>query len=200
MEPFKKMAQAIDEGQGLAETITAVKDENGRDALYFSAQDGRIEICKYLLEDLSLSVDTWDDNDETPLIHVARQGHFQTTKYLLDHGTDSTTTSNELEAMAWYHAAGIGCVELITLFLSKGVLVDAPSDVGPPLIWVAGHDKSKAVKTIFDGGANPNGEIDDGVTALLVVVAAGSLESLELLVKKGDRMRSILSRRQMANH
>jgi len=188
LERLKKAAQAIGEGQDLAETIAAVKDANGRGALHFAARDGRTEICKYLLEDLNLCVDSRDDDGETPLIHATRQGHLQTAKYLLEHGADPATTSNELGTTALHHAAGTGSVELINLLLSKGVPVDAPSDAGPPLIWASGNDRPTAVKTLLDHGADPNAETDDNVTALISAVAASSLESVELLVKRGAKV------------
>lgn len=188
LELLKKTAQAIGEGQGLAETITAVKDANGRGALHFAARDGRTEICKYLLEDLNLCVNSRDDDGETPLIHATRQGHLQTATYLLEHGADPATTSNQLGTAALHHAAGTGSVELINLLLSKGVPVDAPSDAGPPLIWAAGNDRPTAVKTLLEHGADPNAETDDNVTALISAVAAGSLESVELLVKRGAKV------------
>jgi len=188
LERLKKAAQVIGEGQDLAETIAAVKDANGRGALHFAARDGRTEICKYLLEDLNLCVDSRDDDGETPLIHATRQGHLQTAKYLLEHGADPATTSNELGTTALHHAAGTGSVELINLLLSKGVPVDAPSDAGPPLIWASGNDRPTAVKTLLDHGADPNSETDDNVTALISAVAASSLESVKLLVKRGAKV------------
>ena len=60
-----------------------MKDANERGALNFAARDGRTVICKYLLEDLNLCVDSRDDDGETPLIHATRQGHLQTATYLL---------------------------------------------------------------------------------------------------------------------
>lgn len=188
LELLNNAAQAIGEGQSLAETITAVKDANGRGALHFAARDGRTEICKYLLEDLNLCVDPRDDDGETPLIHATRQGHLETAKYLLEHGADPATTSNELGTTALHHAAGAGSVELLNLLLSKDVPVDAPSDAGPPLIWAAGTDRPAAVKTLLDHGADPNAETDDNVTALISAVAASSLESVELLVKRGAKV------------
>lgn len=185
LELFKKRAQVLNEGQGLSETIAAVKDANGRGALHFAARDGKTEICKYLLEELNLSVDSKDDDGETPLIHAARMGHLDTAKYLLEHGADPTATSNQLGTTALHHAAGTGCVELIHLLLSKGLPVDTPSDAGSPLIWAAGNDRLEAVKALLDHGANPNAETDDNVTALLSAVAAGSLDCVELLVKRG---------------
>ncbi|KAL4200028.1 hypothetical protein AMTRI_Chr03g54340 [Amborella trichopoda] len=185
LDLFKKLAAQLDEGKELlAKTIADVKDANGRGALHFAAREGKTEICKYLLE-LGLSIDPKDDYGETPLVHAARQGHLTTAKYLLEHGADPTTTSHELGATSLHHAAGTGCNELLSILLSKGVDVDTPSDAGTPLIWAAGNCKQGTVKTLLEYHANPNAETEDNITPLLSAVAAGSLESLELLVQAG---------------
>ncbi|KAI5382609.1 hypothetical protein KIW84_070157 [Lathyrus oleraceus] len=59
-------------------TVEAIKDANKRGALHFAAFEGQTEICKYLLEDLKLEIDSRDDDGETALIHAARQGHITT--------------------------------------------------------------------------------------------------------------------------
>eukprot|EP00252_Welwitschia_mirabilis_P004722 TRINITY_DN15015_c0_g2_i1.p1 TRINITY_DN15015_c0_g2~~TRINITY_DN15015_c0_g2_i1.p1 ORF type:complete len:461 (-),score=133.94 TRINITY_DN15015_c0_g2_i1:57-1439(-) len=185
LELLKKTALEIGEGQSLAETIAAVKDANGRGALHFAAREGKTHICKYLVEELKLPVDSGDENGETPLVHAARQGHFETSKYLLDLGANPLAASNELGTTALHHAAATDNTALIELLLAKGVPIDIASDAGTPLIWAAGHDKPEAVKTLLDHGADPNAETDDNVTALLSAAAAGSLGSVELLVKAG---------------
>lgn len=47
-----------------------------------------------------------------------------------------------------------GNVELLRLFLQKGVDVDAQSESGTPLIWAAGHDQQEAVKVLLERHAN----------------------------------------------
>ncbi|KAJ7520293.1 hypothetical protein O6H91_20G077100 [Diphasiastrum complanatum] len=182
---FSQAAQAMDGGQGLAQTVVEVKDANGRGPLHFAARGGKDELCKYLLEEMYLPVDQRDNDGETPLIHAARQGHVSTAKCLLEHGADASATSNDLGTMALHHAAGIGSVDLIEILLNQGVDVDALSYAGSPLIWAVGHDKLNAVKALLDHHANPNLTADDDVTALLTAAAVGSLELVELLVQHG---------------
>ncbi|CAK9150992.1 unnamed protein product, partial [Ilex paraguariensis] len=88
LDLFKKLATQLDDGRGLAQTVADVKDANKRGALHFAAREGKTEVCKYLLEDLKLDVDTKDEDGETPLIHAARQGHTSTAKYLIECGAD----------------------------------------------------------------------------------------------------------------
>ncbi|KAK9292321.1 hypothetical protein L1049_020287 [Liquidambar formosana] len=187
LDLFKKLAAELDDGKGLAGTVADVKDANKRGALHFAAREGKTEVCKYLLEELKLDVDTKDEDGETPLLHAARQGHTDTAKYLLEHGANPAIPS-DLGATALHHSAGIGDIELLRFLLSKGVDVDSQSDAGTPLIWAAGHGQQDAVKVLLEHHADPNAETDDDITPLLSAVAAGSLGCLELLIQAGGNV------------
>lgn len=56
------LAARLDEGKGLAGTVADIKDANKRGALHFAAREGKTEVCKYLLEELKLDVDTRDED------------------------------------------------------------------------------------------------------------------------------------------
>ncbi|XP_075656532.1 uncharacterized protein LOC142626706 [Castanea sativa] len=187
LDLLKNLAGQLDEGKGLARTVADIKDANKRGALHFASREGQTEVCKYLLEELKLDVDSKDEEGETPLIHAARQGHTDTAKYLLEGGADPAIPS-DLGATALHHSAGIGEIELLKILLSKGVDVDSQSDAGTPLIWAAGHGQPDAVKVLLEHHANPNAETDDNITPLLSSVAAGSLPCLELLIQAGAKV------------
>ncbi|KAA3486410.1 Ankyrin-1 [Gossypium australe] len=182
-----EIASQLDEGKGLAKTVADIKDANKRGAIHFAAREGKTEVCKYLLEELKLDVNTKDEDGDTPLLHAARQGHTLTAKYLLEHDADPAIPSN-LDATALHHAAGIGDVELLKYILDKGVKVDSQSDAGTPLIWAAGHGQREAVKILLDYHANPNAENVDNITPLLSSVAAGSLACTDLLIQAGAKV------------
>lgn len=55
-------AAKLDNGKGLAQTVSDVKDANKRGALHYAAREGKTELCKYLLEELKLDVDTRDED------------------------------------------------------------------------------------------------------------------------------------------
>ncbi|KAK6140367.1 hypothetical protein DH2020_025878 [Rehmannia glutinosa] len=179
---LKKLAQQLDDGKGLAQTVADVKDANKRGALHFAAREGQTEVCKYLVEELKMDVNTKDEDGETPLTHAARQGHTATAKYLVNCGADPSIPS-ELGTTALHHSAGIGDIELLKFLLTKGVNVDLQSDAGSPLIWAAGHAQQDSVKVLLEHNANPNAKTEDDITPLLSAVAAGSLTCLELLIK-----------------
>ncbi|RID81156.1 hypothetical protein BRARA_A03754 [Brassica rapa] len=186
LEFLKNVANQLDEGKGLKQTVESVKDANKRGALHFAAREGQTEICRYLLEELKLDANTKDEAGDTPLVHAVRQGQIDTAKYLLDHGADPNIAS-ELGATALHHAAGTGEIELVKELLSNGVPVDSQSESGTPLIWAAGHDQKDALEVLLEHNANPNAETEDNVTPLLSAVAAGSVACLELLVKAGAK-------------
>ncbi|XP_012569598.1 uncharacterized protein [Cicer arietinum] len=187
LDLLKNLAQQLDEGNDLSKTVEAIKDANKRGALHFAAREGQTEICKYLLQDLKLNIDSKDDDGETALIHAARQGHTATAKFLIDFGADPTIASN-LGTTALHHSAGIGDTEVLEHLLSRGVNPDLESDAGAPLVWAAGHAQEAAVTVLLQHGANPNAETDDGITPLLSSVAAGSLACLELLIQAGAKV------------
>ncbi|KAJ0080423.1 hypothetical protein Patl1_23271 [Pistacia atlantica] len=188
---LKRIAEQLDDqGKGMATTVADIKDANQRGALHFAAREGQTDVCKYLLEELKLDVNTQDEDGETPILHAARQGHTETVKYLFEHGANPAIPSN-LGATALHHSAGIGNIELLTYLLSKGVEVDSQSDSGTPLVWAAGHAQQEAVKVLLEHHANPNAETEDNITPLLSAVAAGSLACLELLIKAGANVNII---------
>ncbi|XP_060218202.1 uncharacterized protein LOC132645306 isoform X1 [Lycium barbarum] len=185
IELFKKLAKQLDDGKGLAGTVADVKDANKRGALHFAAREGKIDLCKYLVEELKIDINEKDEEGETPVLHAARQGHTATVQYLVEHGADPAIPSAS-GATALHHAAGDGHIELVKFLLSKGVDVDLQSDVGTPLMWAAGLGQADAVKVLLEHHANLHVQTeDDNVSPLVSAVAANSLPCVELLVKAG---------------
>ncbi|KAL1561868.1 hypothetical protein AAHA92_04518 [Salvia divinorum] len=184
LDLVKKFSRLLDGGKGPAQTVADVKDANQRGALHFAAREGQTEVCKYLLEELKMDVNTQDEDGDTPLTHAARQGHTSLAKYLVNHGADPSIPS-ALGATALHHSAGTGDIELLKFLLSKDVSVDSQSDAGTPLIWAAGHGQKDSVKILLDHKANPDAKTEDDITPLLSAVAAGSLACLVLLIKAG---------------
>lgn len=57
-----ELTMQLDEGKGMAKTVADVKDANKRTALHFAAREGRIEVCKFLVEELKLDVNVKDED------------------------------------------------------------------------------------------------------------------------------------------
>ncbi|KAL3814700.1 hypothetical protein ACJIZ3_015968 [Penstemon smallii] len=187
LDLLKTIAQQLDDGKGLAQTVIDVKDANKRGAFHFAAREGQIEVCKYFIEELKIDVNTKDEDGDTPLIHAAREGHTATAKYLINSGADPSISS-ETGNTALHHSAGIGDIELLKFLLTKSINVDLQSVVGTPLIWAAGSSQEDAVKVLLEHNANPNVKTEDDITPLLAAVAAGSSACVELLIKAGSNV------------
>ncbi|XP_060218204.1 uncharacterized protein LOC132645307 [Lycium barbarum] len=184
---FKKLAKQLDDGKGLAATVANVKDRNKRGALIFAATEDKIELCKYLVEELKINVNEKDVEGETPILHAARQGHTATVQYLIEQGADPAPIPSGPTAL--HHAAGNGHIELVKFLLSKGVDVDLQSDGSTPLMWAAGLAQADAVKVLLEHHANLHVKTEgDNISPLPLAVAANSLPCVELLVKAGDNV------------
>lgn len=49
-----------DDGRGMAERIGSIRDFNGRGLLHYAASRGRINVCKYAVEELNLPLEEKD--------------------------------------------------------------------------------------------------------------------------------------------
>ncbi|KAI6692634.1 hypothetical protein NL676_020344 [Syzygium grande] len=182
---LKELASQLDDGRGVARTIADAKNDKGRGALHFAAMEGKIEVCKYLLEELKLDVDPKDVEGETPLHLAAGSRHIETTKYLIDRGADSTIPNNDGLTVLHYFA---GNIEMMNFLLSKGVNIDCQSSSGSPLFYSAGCAQLDAAKFLLEHHANPNAETVDRLTPLLASVTIKSLECLKLLIQWGAKV------------
>ncbi|KAI3869313.1 hypothetical protein MKX03_000718, partial [Papaver bracteatum] len=57
-------------------------------SLAYAAAGGRVDVCRYLLEELNLYVDVKDNHGLTPLCYGAVKGHLDTVEYLLEQGAN----------------------------------------------------------------------------------------------------------------
>ncbi|MCL7027877.1 hypothetical protein MKW94_012391, partial [Papaver nudicaule] len=64
------------------------KDGDERRAIHYAACGGRLNILKYLIEDMSVSIDVKDGSGQTPLSRAAREGRLAAVEYLLQMGAN----------------------------------------------------------------------------------------------------------------
>ncbi|KAI3846006.1 hypothetical protein MKX03_009534 [Papaver bracteatum] len=89
LDRFKMLASSYDKrGNGLSVTIQRIVDGDGTGSLAFAASGGRVDVCRYLLEELNLYVDVKDNHGLTPLCYGAVKGHLDTVEYLLEQGAN----------------------------------------------------------------------------------------------------------------
>ncbi|GBG90485.1 hypothetical protein CBR_g50831 [Chara braunii] len=179
-------AEAMDDGgEGLAVVLRETKDGNGRGALHFAAQEGRLEVCHYLTEEIGMDIDGRDEEGETALIHAAREGHVEVCEWLLEHGADACARSTKSGAGAIHHAASGGHDRLIKALVARGESANAPSEAGPPLIWAAERGVIASLRALLELGATVDATNSQLCSAVLVATAAGHLEAVRFLIDHG---------------
>lgn len=57
-----ELAEQLDDGKGLAQTVADIKDANQRGALHFAAREGQTEMCKFLIEECNIDVNVKDED------------------------------------------------------------------------------------------------------------------------------------------
>ncbi|KAI3911495.1 hypothetical protein MKW98_010382 [Papaver atlanticum] len=188
LDRFKMIASSYDtRGDGLAKTIQRLVDGDGRGSLAFAAAGGRVDVCRYLLEELNLDVDVKDDEGVTPLSYGAVKGHLNTVEYLLEKGANpdgsndpDSTTNTPLH----YPVLG-GDREIQTMLLSKGICINVATRSGTALSYAALLCQIDAVKVLLDHHADPNVVLFGVVTPLTSTIAINSLPIMDLLLKAG---------------
>ncbi|XBH73409.1 hypothetical protein VPH35_100516 [Triticum aestivum] len=186
---LKKMARWMGSaGQGEGAVLAAVEDGQGDRALHLAAGAGRVEVCRYLVEDLRLDVNQLNFIGDTPLYLSALHGRADAARYLLDHGADPL--AGKLHSPL-HGAAKEGHCEIVELLLSRGINVDLDSAQGTPLHAAAISKHHDIIKILLEHHADPNKVYGLGYTPLSWAIRAirpmprEPLECVKLLVKAG---------------
>jgi len=173
---LKKMSKKMD----LRET----KDPKGLNALHFAANKGSLEICKFLVEEVGLDINSTSGVGATPMFYAALKGNAQVVRYLLDHGSDPAKAS-ERGLTPLHNAAEHGHCESVRLLLSKGVDVDAINYRGTPLHMTAAKGQHQAMKILLEHGADPNRVVNHVFSPLMMACCGNNLKCMKLLIEAG---------------
>ena len=57
--------------------------------------NGRLEIVRFLVEEINVDIDSVNEFNETPLSCSSRRGHFEITKYLIEKGVREEIENRE---------------------------------------------------------------------------------------------------------
>ncbi|CAN6352271.1 unnamed protein product [Urochloa humidicola] len=174
---LKKMARKID--------LREAKDTNGQNVLHLAAAKGRLEVCRFLVEESGFDVNGTAPNGKTPVAHAAATGKVSVLRYLLDQGGDAAMPDGKGHTPL-HDAAYEGHCEALRLLLSRGADVDPLSNrLITPLHMAVGMGRDRALEVLLEHGADPNRVAHNMFSPLKLACIAGSLKCMKLLVKAG---------------
>lgn len=178
----KKLIKEFATGKGIKDAVAHIRDGDGRGLLQAAAVKGRINVCRYLLEELKLNVDEKDKEGYTALLHASLEGDLSTVEYLIESGADPAAL-NKHDTTALHLAALEGNIEVIKFLLSKGANVNATSAIGTPLQLAAQLGDLDVLQSLLDNGAEPN--LVNLIPTPLHFCMSRSLECTKLLIQAG---------------
>nr|CAB3462529.1 unnamed protein product [Digitaria exilis] len=178
---LKNMASKVD--------LRDAKDAKGRNALHFAAVKGHLEVCRFLLEESGLDVNsTTEEGDCDELRNEILPFSESVLEYLLDRGGDPLVTDCR-RSTPLHDAAEYGRCEAVRLLLSKGVDVEPMNYFGTPLHLAASKDQDGAVKILLEHGADAGADVNFtcpwGPVILMEAVDDGLTDIVEFLLEAG---------------
>ncbi|BAF08797.2 Os02g0494000 [Oryza sativa Japonica Group] len=187
LDLVRGMAMLLVEGRGrLGEAVQAARLRgtgplDGMGALHIAASKGRLEVCRYLVEELRLDVDDTDQEGRTPLIIAIVFNHVSTVEYLLDRGADANKAShNGLTPI--HFAICLGECGMVQLLLAKGACVDPVAYCGTPLHVAATEGRDGAMKILLDHNADVGAVVSED--RMLTAENSGSTECFNYLMEE----------------
>ncbi|KAG2658527.1 hypothetical protein PVAP13_1KG255085 [Panicum virgatum] len=185
---FKKLAGFLDKGRGrLRETVEAVtmdsdnEEAKGLGVLHLAAGNGKVKMCRHLVEGLLMDVDFVDSAGRTPLVSAIYGKSVDAVKYLLEHGANQDKLDRN--GFSPLHvAAGLGCCKIVELLLAKGAYTDPVTCCGTPLHIAATEGQDGTMKILLNHNADYN-KMVNGMTPFYFAVNAASVKCARLLIQ-----------------
>ncbi|KAK1686325.1 hypothetical protein QYE76_047173 [Lolium multiflorum] len=200
----KLMRQLMKSGKGVEETLAAINlpQFRGRGPLHMAAWAGRLEMCRFLVKDLHLNVNTPGDEGTMPLSYATYGcGSTSVVRFLLDHGAKpdktnmqgftplhyaaSTGTHTDPKSAKLWAANTRDTCEIAELLLSRGAYVDPICENGTPLHIAAHKGNVRMLELLLRHQADPNSVTQLFYTPLSMAIFSSSLNCAELLIKAG---------------
>ncbi|CAN6292041.1 unnamed protein product [Urochloa humidicola] len=195
---IKALVESLDEDD--RESLASVRME-GLGALHAAAMNGKVDVCRYLVEVLKFDINSISSPESglTPLISAVSEGQVASVRYLLDKGADPNMQDHEGYAPL-HDAAKGGFDEIARLLLSGGANVNISASEGTPLHAAASFGKIGIIKILLEHHADVNKVADSArdCTPLAETLLATPgrmnestcLECMKLLVKAGADLNS----------
>jgi len=127
-----------------------------------AAGENKLDILKYLLEELKINIEDIEYNPETKkadgwnaLQWAASKGHFRIVEYLLDNGADVNVKDKHGITPFFYACKNENSFEIAKYLLEKGANINATdADSASVLMWTAYKGDLQLIKYLIKNGAN----------------------------------------------
>ncbi|PIA36260.1 hypothetical protein AQUCO_03400278v1 [Aquilegia coerulea] len=184
LERLKNLAAQLDDGKGLARTIADTKHlKDGQTALHVAVRNGKLEVFKYLVDDLKLDFESKDGKGFTPLHHAASEGHKQLVQALISRGANVNAEADWGTPLNM--AAGNGRHGVVVMLLTHHANPNIGSDgLFTPLAASILATSLLCVSLLIEAGADPNAEAC-GESPLLLATCERETEIMKFLLKAG---------------
>jgi hypothetical protein len=153
-----------------------------------AAVHGKVEVMRYLVNDLGADVNQADDEGFTPLYSAAQEGHVAAVRCLVNELGADVDLANQAGATPLYLACQLGHLALVRCLVEElGANVNLPNQQGTtPLIIAAQEGQLAVVRCLVEElGADVNQKTKDGVTALMVAATMDNHKLVAYLMRHG---------------
>jgi ankyrin repeat protein/preprotein translocase subunit SecA len=152
--------------------------------LMSAAQNGYLEVVKYLLEQGS-DIEEKDEDGMTALVYASKAGRLDTVKYLVEQGANIEDKDNVCRALL-ISAAQNGHLELLKYLAEQGANIEEKDEYSmTALMRGALYSELDIVKYLVEKGANIEEKNNFDQTALMFAAENKKLDIVKYLVEKG---------------
>ncbi|XP_044450644.1 protein TANC2 isoform X2 [Triticum aestivum] len=161
---FKRLVTMLDMGRGrLKETVEALRVEDagllqGLGALHVAANRGRLEVCRYLVEELQVDVNAVDKGGRTPLFFAISCKGVGIAKYLLDHGANPNKSCHD-GLSPLHEATASGHDGILKILLDHNADRNKEVNGKTPLIAAVDADSRNCMLLLIRAGADTKGAL-----------------------------------------
>ena len=157
------------------------KTDDGMAPLYIAAQEGQLEVVRFLLGSGANKDQGTTDDGATPLYIAAQEGHLEVVRFLVESGANKDQGRTDNGATPLFVAAQIGHLEVVRFLVESGANKDQGRtiDGATPLIIASQNGHGEVVR--FIGGARWQHRLQAGMKRDEIRVVGNSWRSTIIL-------------------
>ncbi|WCR59442.1 MAG: Phosphocholine transferase AnkX [Wolbachia endosymbiont of Ctenocephalides felis wCfeF] len=162
--------------------IVNVENNCGQTPLHIAAENGWLNIVKYLI-DKDANINAKGEYGWTPLHIAAKNGKLDMIKYLTNKGAN-INAKDECYSTPLHLVAELGELSIVEYLINKGAYVDARDGwYRTPLFYAADSGKLGVAEYLVEKNANVNARDEYGSTPLYLATMKGKVDVVKILLK-----------------